>query len=275
MSDENVKNLEYIANEIRRDVIQTAYDCAEGVHVGGSLSIADVYAVLFFSVAKLDPNNPKWTDRDRIILSKGHGNVGFSAAMARRGFFPLEELKNFDKLNAMLSMHVDKHRMPGVEISSGSLGHGLPIAVGTALGGKLDQADWEVYCILGDGEMMEGSNWEALMSGAHYKLDNLTAIVDRNRFCIDGPTEEVMSLEPLADKFRAFGWQLIEVDGNNVEQLLDAFNRIHDTGKPKLILANTIKGKGVSFLEGKVSSHFTHFSSEDTARALAELEINL
>ncbi|MDO9547217.1 MAG: transketolase [Pelolinea sp.] len=275
MSDENVKNLEYIANEIRRDVIQTAYDCAEGVHVGGSLSLAEMYSVLFFSVAKLDPNNLKWADRDRIILSKGHGNVGFSAAMARRGFFPLEELKNFDKLNAMLSMHVDKHRMPGVEISSGSLGHGLPVSVGIALGGKLDQADWQVYCILGDGEMMEGSNWEALMSGAHYKLDNLTAIVDRNMYCIGGPTEEVMSLEPLADKIRDFGWQLIEVDGNDVEQLLDAFNRNHDTGKPKLILANTIKGKGVSFLEGKASSHFAHFNSEEAARALAELEQNV
>lgn len=271
MSNETVKNLEHIAYEIRRDVIQTAYDCAEGVHIGGSLSLAEVYAVLFFSVAQLDPDKPKWIDRDRIILSKGHGNIGFSAAMARRGFFPLEELKNFDKLNAMLSMHVDKHRMPGVEISSGSLGHGLPIAVGTALGGKLDQAGWQVYCILGDGEMMEGSNWEALMSGAHYKLDNLTAIVDRNRLCIDGPTEEVMSLEPLADKIRDFGWQLIEVDGHDVEHLLDAFNCNHEAGKPKLILANTIKGKGVSFLEGKVSSHFAHFNSEDLERALADL----
>jgi len=172
-------------------------------------------------------------------------------------------------------MHVDKHRMPGVEISSGSLGHGLPIAVGTALGGKLDQAKWEVYCIIGDGEMMEGSNWEALMSGAHYKLDNLTAVIDRNKYCIDGPTEEVMSLEPLTDKIRDFGWQLVEVDGNDVGQLLDAFNCVHDTGKPKLILANTIKGKGVSFLEGKVSSHFAHLTSEDAEHALADLEKNV
>ena len=272
MNSEEVKNLKYIANEIRRDVIQTARDCAEGVHIGGSLSLAEVYAVLFFSVAKLNPNNPKWADRDRIILSKGHGNVGFSAAMARRGFFPLEELKSFDKLNAMLSMHVDKHRMPGVEISSGSLGHGLPIAVGAALGGKLDQAKWQVYCILGDGEMMEGSNWEALMSGAHYKLDNLTAVIDRNKYCIDGSTEEVMSLEPLADKIRDFGWQLVEVDGHDVEQLVNAFNCVHEADKPKLILANTIKGKGVSFLEGKASSHFAHFTQEDAERALAEVE---
>ncbi len=272
MSRKEIKNLEHIAREIRRDVIKTARDCAEGVHIGGSLSLAEVYAVLFFSIAKLDPNNPKWADRDRIILSKGHGNVGFAAAMARRGFFSLEELKNFDKLNAMLSMHVDKHRMPGVEISSGSLGHGLPVAVGAALGGKLDQAKWQVYCILGDGEMMEGSNWEALMSGAHYKLDNLTAIIDRNRYCIDGSTEEVMSLEPLADKLRDFGWQLIEVDGNDVEHLLDAFSRVHDVGKPKLILANTIKGKGVSFLEGKASSHFAQLTPEEADRALSEVE---
>jgi len=267
-----IEKLKIIARMIRKDIITTARDCAAGVHIGGSLSLAEVYAVLFFSVAKLDPNNPKWTGRDRIILSKGHGNVGFSAAMARRGFFPLEELKNFDKLNAMLSMHVDIHRMPGVEISSGSLGHGLAVSVGAALGGKLDKADWQVYCILGDGEMMEGSNWEALMSGAHYQLDNLTAIIDRNGYCIDGPTEKVMSLEPLADKIRDFGWQLIEVDGNDVEQLLDAFNRDHDAGKPKLILAHTVKGKGVSFIEGKTSSHFMHLNSEDAARALVELE---
>lgn len=272
MSREEIKNLESIAREIRRDVIKTARDCAEGVHIGGSLSLAEVYAVLFFSIAKLDPNKPNWADRDRIILSKGHGNVGFAAAMARRGFFPLEELKNFDKLNAMLSMHVDKHRMPGVEISSGSLGHGLPVAVGAALGGKLDQAKWQVYCILGDGEMMEGSNWEALMSGAHNQLDNLTAIIDRNMYSIDGSTEEVMSLEPLADKLRDFGWQLIEVDGNDVGQLLDAFKRVHDMGKPKLILANTIKGKGVSFLEGKASSHFAQFSPEEADLALSEVE---
>ena len=271
---DQINKLNIKARMIREDIIATSRDCEAGVHIGGSLSLAEVYAVLFFSVAKLDPNNPKWADRDRIILSKGHGNVGFSAAMARRGFFPLEELKNFDELNAMLSMHVDKHRMPGVEISSGSLGHGLPIAVGAALGGKLDQADWQVYCILGDGEMMEGSNWEALMSGAHYKLDNLTAIIDRNGYCIDGPTEEVMSLEPLADKIRDFGWQLVEVDGNDVEQVLDAFNRVHDAGKPKLILANTIKGKGVSFLEGKVSSHFARLSPKDAARALAEVKQN-
>jgi transketolase len=271
---DQINKLNIKARMIREDIIATSRDCEAGVHIGGSLSLAEVYAVLFFSVAKLDPNNPKWADRDRIILSKGHGNVGFSAAMARRGFFPLEELKNFDELNAMLSMHVDKHRMPGVEISSGSLGHGLPIAVGAALGGKLDQADWQVYCILGDGEMMEGSNWEALMSGAHYQLDNLTAIIDRNMYSIDGPTEEVMSLEPLADKIRNFGWQLIEVDGNDVEQVLDAFNRVHDAGKPKLILANTIKGKGVSFLEGKASSHFAHFNPEDADRALAEVKQN-
>ena len=271
MTIDQIEKLSIKARMIREDIITTARDCAEGVHIGGSLSLAEVYAVLFFSIAKLDPNNPKWADRDRIILSKGHGNVGFAAAMARRGFFLLEELKKFDKLNAMLSMHVDKHRMPGVEISSGSLGHGLPIAVGTALGGKLDQAKWQVYCILGDGEMMEGSNWEALMSGAHYKLDNLTAVIDRNKYCIDGSTKEVMSLEPLADKIRDFGWQLVEVDGNDVGQLLDAFNRVHDAGKPKLILANTIKGKGVSFLEGKASSHFAHFNQEDVARALAEL----
>ena len=243
MDNEKIKELKRMAVNIREDVVRTSRDCSEGVHVGGSLSMAEILSVLFFEVARLDPKNPKWEKRDRIILSKGHGNVGFSAAMAHKGFFPLEELKRFDMLNAPLSMHVDKHRMPGVEISSGSLGHGLPVSVGVALGGKLDKADWKVYCILGDGELMEGSVWEASMSAPHLKLDNLTAIVDRNRFSLDGPTEEIMALEPLAKKFTDFGWFVLEVDGHSVEELLKAFNTPTVNGKPKVIIANTIKGQ--------------------------------
>jgi transketolase len=272
MDSEKIKELKRIAVKIREDVVRTSRDCSEGVHVGGSLSMAEILSVLFFEVAKLDPKNPKWEKRDRIILSKGHGNVGFAAAMAHKGFFSLDELNRFDMLNAPLSMHVDKHRMPGVEVSSGSLGHGLPISVGIALGGKLDNADWKVYCILGDGEMMEGSVWEALMSAANFKLDNLTAIIDRNRFSLDGPTEKIMALEPLARKLIDFGWSVLEVNGHSVEELLKAFNTPPETGKPRVIIADTIKGKGISFIENTTGSHFAHFKPEQAEQALNELE---
>ena len=270
-----IKQLKRMAVNIREDIVRTSRDCSEGVHVGGSLSMAEILSVLFFEVARVDPKNPKWEDRDRIVLSKGHGNVGFAAAMARRGFFPLEELKHFDMLDAPLSMHVDKHRMPGVEISSGSLGHGLPISVGIALGGKMDKADWKVYCILGDGELMEGSVWEAAMSAPHFKLDNLTAIVDRNQFCLDGPTEEIMTLEPLSKKFTDFGWFVLEADGHDVEDLLKAFNTTCPVGIPKVIIANTLKGKGVSFIENTTASHFARFKPEQAEQALVELEKDL
>lgn len=272
MEIEKIKQLKRMAVNIREDIVRTSRDCSEGVHVGGSLSIAEILSVLFFEVARVDPKNPKWEERDRIVLSKGHGNVGFAAAMARRGFFPLEELKRFDMLDAPLSMHVDKHRMPGVEVSSGSLGHGLPISVGIALGGKIDKTDWKVYCILGDGELMEGSVWEAAMSAPHFKLDNLTAIVDRNRFCLDGPTEEIMTLEPLAKKFTDFGWFVLEADGHNTEDLLKAFDTPSPTNKPKVIIAHTLKGKGVSFIENTTASHFARFKPEQAELALTELE---
>jgi len=271
-NDEKINELRRIAIRIRQDVVRTSRDCSEGVHLGGSVSMAEILSVLFFEVAQIDPKNPTWDERDRIILSKGHGNVGFSAAMARRGYFPLKELERFDMLDAPLSMHVDKHRMPGVEISSGSLGHGLPISVGVALGGKIDKAPWKVYCILGDGELMEGSVWEAAMSASHYQLDNLTAIVDRNRFSLDGPTEEIMALEPLDEKFRAFGWFVVQADGHSVEDLLRAFSTVAPQGKPKVILANTIKGKGISFIENTTASHFMRLKPEQAEQALAELE---
>jgi len=272
IEDEKIKSLSSMAIRIRQDIVRTARDCSEGVHIGGSLSMAEILAVLFFEVARLDPQNPKWENRDRIVLSKGHGNVGFAAAMAHRGFFSVEELNRFDMLNAPLSMHVDKHRMPGVEVSSGSLGHGLSISVGIALGGKLDKAGWKVYCILGDGELMEGSVWEAVMSAHQYKLDNLTAIVDRNRFSLDGPTEEIMALEPLANKFNDFGWYVQEADGHNVADLLNAFHTPTKNGQPKVILAHTVKGKGVSFLENTTESHFARLKPEQAEKALAELD---
>ncbi|HEX7557033.1 MAG TPA: transketolase [Leptolinea sp.] len=271
-NDNLIHDLRLMANTIRKDIVTTARDCSEGVHAGGSLSIAEVLAVLFFSVLKIDPQNPKDPHRDRFILSKGHANIGLSSAMARKGFFSVDELKRFNQLGAPLSMHVDMHRMPGVEISSGSLGHGLPVAVGMALAGKLDKAAWKVYTIVSDGEMMEGSCWEAMMAAANYNLNNLTMVMDRNRFCLDGPTESIMKLEPFEDKLRAFGWRVISVDGHDVAALLKAFtDDAPGDMRPRVIVCNTVKGKGVSFLENTAASHFAQLNAEKAAIALAEL----
>lgn len=268
---ENLEEIKKIARLIRRDILETARDCKVGVHVGGNLTLAEIMAVLFFGIARLDPKNPKWDDRDRIILSKGHGNLALSSAMARLGYFPLSELKNFDTFNSMLSMHIDKHRMPGVEISSGSLGHGLSVAVGAALGGKIDLAGWKVFCIISDGELMEGSTWEAILNAAQNHLDNLTVVVDRNRFTIDGSTEENMALESLVKKMEAFNWKVIEVDGHSIEQLMKAFLANSFSKKPKMIIANTIKGRGVPALENTPGSHFLKIKPEDAKEALDNL----
>ncbi len=274
MAENSISELKRIARQIREDVIRTARDCSEGVHVGGSLSIAEILAVLYFKVMNVDPKNPNMPDRDRFVLSKGHANAGLSAAMARRGFFPIEEMEQFDMLNAPLSMHIDRHRMRGVEISSGSLGHGLPVAVGMALGGKLDKTPWKVYCVIGDGEIMEGSMWEAMMSAAHFKLSNLVAVLDRNSFSLDGPTETIMSLEPLTEKVKAFGWNVIEVDGHDVEALVDAFDSIqHDGDKPTMIIAKTIKAKGIPHLENTTKAHFAHLKPEEAEKAFAAIGV--
>jgi len=268
----SIEDLKKTAKLIREDIITTGRDCNVGVHIGGNLTIAEIIAVLFFSMANLDPENVKWKDRDRIILSKGHGNVALSSAMARRGFFDLDELKKFDTFNSMLSMHIDKHRMPGVEISSGSLGHGLSVAVGAALGAKMDHADWKVYCIISDGELMEGSTWEAVLSAAQFRLDNLTVIVDRNNLTIEGNTEEKMGLEPLAEKFQAFNWFVKEVDGHSIEELLQAFEEKSPDQKPKMIIAKTLKGHGVPAIEGKASSHFLKIEPKDAEEALTIIQ---
>jgi len=272
MLETQVEDLKKAAKLIREDIIMTGKECDVGVHIGGNLTIAEIMAVLFFSVANLDPENVKWKDRDRIILSKGHGNVALSSAMARRGFFDLDELKNFDTFNSMLSMHIDKHRMPGVEISSGSLGHGLNVAVGAAIGAKMDHADWKVYCIISDGELMEGSTWEAILSAAQFHLDNLTGIIDRNNLTIEGDTEENLGLEPLADKLQAFNWFVKQVDGHNIEELLRAFEETSPEQKPKMIIAKTLKGRGIPSIEGKASSHFLKITQEDAEEALSIIQ---
>jgi transketolase len=266
-----IETLQEYSFEHRASIIRLANEQKFGIHLGGSLSLSEILTVLYFHVASVDPGKPDWEDRDRIILSKGHGNIGLLVALARRGFFPIEVLDDFNQVGSMYSMHTDV-RVAGVEHSTGSLGHGLSVAVGTALAGKRDKKSWRVYCILGDGESMEGSVWEAFMSASHFGLDNLTAILDRNYLSQEGTTEETMKLEPLRPKLEAFGWTVLEVDGHNIEELLAAFST-ESRGKPKLIIANTVKGRGIPSLENKYKSHFAHLDDEQMKLALDQIEI--
>ncbi len=270
--EREVERLQSIAIDLREDIVRAGRDVPGGIHLGGCLSLAEILASLYFSVLRVDPQNPHWPERDRLVLSKGHGNLALCAVLARRGFFPLENLAGFNTLGSPYSMHADFQRVPGVEASTGSLGHGLPIAVGMALSGKIDGASWRVYCLLSDGEMMEGSTWEAMMAAAHHGLSNLNAIMDRNRFSLDGPTAEVMGLEPLLDKCIALGWRTLEVDGHNVQTLLNAFAvPLPEDPRPTMIIAHTVKGSGVSFLENRTSSHFGQLTPQQADEALAEL----
>lgn len=243
-----------------------------GAHVGGSLSIADILTILYFKYLKVDPKNPQWEDRDRFVLSKGHTAAGYIPVLAKKGFFPEEELKSFNHFGSPFAMHPDSNKVIGCDVSTGSLGHGLPIAAGLGLGGRYLKKDYKTVCLLGDGECCEGSVWEAAMSIAHYKLTNVITVVDRNRLMIDGLTEEVMSLEPFADKWRAFGLDVIEIDGHDFEQLDAAFEKAWNaTGKPVMILANTVKGKGVDFMENNVVYHYASGDSTLCEKARASI----
>lgn len=269
---QDVTALEDVARTLRRHIIvQTA--AASSGHPGGSLSAADIVAALYFRVMRgLDPADPKHPDRDRFVLSKGHCCPVLYAALAEKGFIPREELSTFRKLHSRLQGHPDMNKVPGVEASAGSLGQGISMAVGMALAGKLDGRGYRVYALLGDGECQEGQVWEAAMAAAHYKLDNLVAIVDRNGLQIDGPTEDVMSLEPLAEKWRAFGWHTLEIDGHAFPAILAAFDEAAATaGRPTAIIARTVKGRGVSFMENAVEWHGVAPNAEQRDRALAEL----
>lgn len=267
-----VEKLQRMANRLRWHVIRMTGEAGSG-HPGGSLSAADIVAVLYFHELRIDALNPGWPDRDRFVLSKGHAAPLLYAALAERGFFPVEELLTLRRLGSRLQGHPDMRKVPGVEISTGSLGQGLSAANGMALAGRLDKRDYRVYVLLGDGETQEGQVWEAAMLAAHYRLDNLVAIVDHNGLQIDGPICEVMSPEPLAEKWRAFGWVVQEIDGHDVRAIAAAFEQARQTkGKPSLILAHTVKGKGVSFMENEVGWHGTAPNREQMEQALAELE---
>ncbi|MHB1127717.1 MAG: transketolase [Bacillota bacterium] len=263
--------LEGKARAIRRHIVAMIGRAGSG-HPGGSLSAADIVAALYFHEMRLDPTQPDWPERDRFILSKGHAAPVLYAALAERGYFPISELQGLRRLGCMLQGHPDCKRTPGVEISTGSLGQGLSVGVGMALAGKMDQKSYRVHVLLGDGENEEGQVWEAAMAGAHYRLENLTAVLDHNGLQIDGPIKEVMSPEPLADKWRAFGWHIICIDGHDFRQIIDAFREARETkGKPTIIIAETVKGKGVSFMENKAGWHGTAPKPEELEQALREL----
>ncbi len=267
--------LQKIACRIRMGIIEGTF-CAKSGHPGGSLSIADDLAYLYWKELRIDPKNPACPDRDRMVLSKGHCAPGLYAALALRGYFPLEELKSLRHIGALLQGHPDMKHIPGVDMSSGSLGQGVSAACGMALAGKIDGKDYRVYTILGDGEIEEGQVWEAAMFAAHYKLDNLCAIVDNNGLQIDGPVDQVMSPYPITDKFAAFGWNVLTVDAHDFDQLEAAFNAARTVkGKPTVIVQKSIKGKGVSFMENQVSWHGAAPNAEQYETAMTELKAAL
>ena len=263
--------LEEKARVLRSHIIAMVGEAGSG-HPGGSLSAADIMAVLYFHHMNYDPARPHWEHRDRFILSKGHAAPVLYAALAEAGFFPVQELKGLRKLGRMLQGHPDSKRTPGVEVSSGSLGQGLAIGNGIALGARLDRLEYRVFVLMGDGEMEEGMIWEAGMASAHYGLDNLVGIVDHNGLQIDGPITEVCSPEPLADKWRAFGWHVIELDGHDFNAIAEALEEAEKVkGKPTMLIADTVKGKGVSFMENNPDWHGKAPDKEQTRQALAEL----
>ena len=271
MDNNEKRKLQITACKIRMGIIEGVYNAKSG-HPGGSLSIADVLAYLYFKEMKIDPANPKWEDRDRLVLSKGHTAPGLYSALANRGYFPVEYLKTLRKTDSFLEGHPDMKGTPGVDMSSGSLGQGISVACGMALASKLDGDRFRVYSILGDGELEEGQVWEAAMFASHKKLDTLTAIVDNNNLQIDGELDNVNSPYPIPEKFKAFNWHVIEIDGNDFDQIESAFEEARNTKEqPAAIIMKTTKGKGVSFMENKASWHGAAPNEEQYNIAMAEL----
>lgn len=267
----DTRELEKISKEVRRGIIEEVYR-AESGHPGGSLSIADILTVLYFNVLNIDPTNSKWEDRDRFVLSKGHCSPALYSILANRGYFDKELLKTFRNLESNLQGHPDMNKVPGVDMTTGSLGQGLSVANGMAIAGKMNNKQYRVYCLLGDGEIEEGQVWEAAMTANKYKLDNLCVIVDNNNLQIDGTIEEVMSSYPIDEKFKSFGFQIINIDGHNIQEIIDAFDVAKNVkGKPTCIIAKTIKGKGVSFMENKAEWHGKAPTEEQYNLAMKEL----
>lgn len=268
------KELEIYATKIRMGIIEGTYNAKAG-HPGGSLSAADVFAYLYEKEMRVNPKEPKWDDRDRLVLSKGHCAPGLYAALAYKGFFPVEDLKTLRHIDSYLQGHPNMNTVPGIDMSTGSLGQGISVAVGMAKGAKFLGKDVNIYSVLGDGEIEEGQVWEAMMFAHQYKLDNLCIIIDCNGLQIDGPCSEVMSAEPIDEKVKAFGFDVITVDGNDFDDLEKAFDAFHKSNKPFAIIMKTVKGKGVSYMENQVGWHGKAPNEEEYNIAMAELNAKL
>lgn len=272
MNDKELIRLESVALQIRRNILRMIRAGKAG-HVGGALSSAEILTALYFRIMKVDPLNPKWPGRDRFVLSAGHKCLVLYAALAEKGFFDSSVLDTYGDLGSRIPGHPNMHKLPGVESNTGALGHGLSIAGGMALGLRLDKSDAKVYVLMGDGELAEGSNWEAASAASMHKLDNLVVFVDRNRLQISGPTVDVMSYEPLDQRWKAFGWSVRVIDGHDLASVV---RNVEDTpfepGKPSLIIADTVKSKGMSFAEGKVSYHYWKATPEEMEQAMRELD---
>ena len=271
MEKNKQKKLKILAEELRLMALQTV-NYADSGHLGGSRSVIDILTDLYFNEMNIKTDNPRWEERDRLVLSKGHCTPALYSVLAKRGFFPVEELKNFRTISSFLSGHAEMNLVPGVDMSTGSLGQGLSAAVGMAIAGKIDQKDYTVYAILGDGEVQEGQVWEAAMAAANYQLDNLIVFIDNNNLQIDGELKEVMSPYPINDKFKAFGWEVRQIDGHNFEEIESAVLAAQGLqGKPVLILAGTVKGKGVSFMENNAYWHGKVPDQEQFKKAVNEI----
>jgi len=271
LEEKEIQELEQKARKVREDIIEEVYSAKSG-HPGGSLSVTDILTVLYFKVMNIDPKNPNKEDRDRFVLSKGHCSPALYSCLANRGFFPVEDLKTFRNINSYLQGHPDKNKVPGVDMTTGSLGQGLSCANGMAIAGKMNKKDYRVYCVLGDGEIEEGQIWEAAMAANKYKLDNLCVIEDNNNLQIDGTIEEVMSSYPIDEKFRSFGFEVIKIDGHDIEEIIKAFEVAKNVkGKPTCIIAKTIKGKGISYMENQVGWHGKAPNDEQYEQAIKEM----
>ncbi|NMA92690.1 MAG: transketolase [Firmicutes bacterium] len=271
LAAEEIRRLQEQARLLRIDILSMIAAAGSG-HPGGSLSLVEIFTALYFKIMTLDPRRPGAEDRDRLVLSKGHAAPVLYAALASRGFFPRDTLSTLRRLGSPLQGHPARHCLPGVEVSTGSLGQGLSVANGMALAARLDDAPWRVYVVLGDGECQEGQVWEAAMTSSHYRLDNLTAFLDYNGLQIDGPTDQVKNLEPLADKWCSFGWNVLSIDGHSFSEILAAVEEAHcRRGQPTMIIAETVKGKGVPFMENRVEWHGVAPNREQLKEALAGL----
>ncbi len=272
MDSKEIIKLEYTALNVRRNILRLIR-AGEAGHVGGALSSVEILTALYFNLLNIDPKKPNWPQRDRFVLSAGHKCLVLYAALAERGFFDKSILDTYGALDSKVPGHPNMHKLPGIETNTGALGHGLSIAGGMSLGLKLDKSSSKVYVVMGDGELAEGSNWEAASAAAMHKLDNLIVFVDRNKLQISGPTVDVMSYEPLDERWRSFGWGVRTIDGHNMKTIIDTVNQApFEKGKPSVIIADTLKSKGLSFAEGKVSYHYWKAKPQELEQAEKDLD---